>query len=224
MHLSLSLSLAFSLSLSPQFNCRLAMSLAILEAYTRHASEDPRGPSGRGGWRQAGSIMVIIIIIIIISLLSFLVLSLIHQNMIMIMLPLRHGGGRRTGQKEEAGWQEEVRKQTEPAAPNRTERCNFGTVRGSEPNRIGPSHDASEKRRPNRVEPKQSFFGTEPIIFEQVRNRNESNRTGSFLGWAARGRQDGQLRAGRTGSSASIQLRGVPAALLFKARLFPTNG
>ena len=56
----------------------------------------------------------------------------------------------------------------------------------TEPNRTGPSHDASEKRRPHRFEPGNIHFRTEPdraepMNFRKVRNRNESNRTGSFL-------------------------------------------
>ena len=47
-----------------------------------------------------------------------------------------------------------------------------GTGRGTEPNRTGPSHDAFKKRRPNR---------TDTMMFRNVRNRNESNQTGSFL-------------------------------------------
>ena len=76
--------------------------------------------------------------------------------------------------------------------PNRTGRTEpnrlipepAGTGRGTEPNRTGPSHDASEKRRPNRVEPGNIFVRTEPNRtdeFRKVRNRNESNGTGSFL-------------------------------------------
>ena len=41
-------------------------------------------------------------------------------------------------------------------------------------NRYRPSHDASEKRRPNRVEPRNITGRTEL-------NRHELNRTGSFL-------------------------------------------
>ena len=46
-----------------------------------------------------------------------------------------------------------------------------GTGRRNEPNQTGPSHDASEKHRPNRVEPGKINFRTEPIIFQKVRNR-----------------------------------------------------
>ena len=63
--------------------------------------------------------------------------------------------------------QEGIRNRTELAEPNRTEPNRLipepaGTGRGNEPNQIGPSHDASEKRRPNRVEPGNINFRTEP--------------------------------------------------------------
>ena len=67
--------------------------------------------------------------------------------------------------------QEGIRNRTEPAEPNRT----------------GPRHDASEKHRPNRVEPGNTISepnrtkpnGTDEI--SKVWNRNESARTDSFL-------------------------------------------
>ena len=54
--------------------------------------------------------------------------------------------------------------------PNRTDRTEpkrvilepAGTGRGNKPNRSGPSHDAPEKRRPNRVEPGKLIVRTEP--------------------------------------------------------------
>ena len=49
--------------------------------------------------------------------------------------------------------QEGIRNRTEPAEPNRLILEPAGTGHGTEPNRTGPSHDASEKRRPNCVEP-----------------------------------------------------------------------
>ena len=75
---------------------------------------------------------------------------------------------------------------TDPNRPNRLIPEPAGTGRGNEPNRTWPSHDASEKRRQNRVESEKMFLRTEPnrtesINCRQVRNRNESNRTGSFL-------------------------------------------
>ena len=76
-----------------------------------------------------------------------------------------------------------------PNRPNRTKPNRLilesaGTGRGTKPNRTGPSHDASEKRRPNRVESGNKSFRTEPNRTHQVskvRHRNESNRAGSFL-------------------------------------------
>ena len=49
--------------------------------------------------------------------------------------------------------QEGIRNQTELAEPNRTVLISepTGTRRGTEPNRSGPSHDAFEKRMPNRL-------------------------------------------------------------------------
>ena len=47
-----------------------------------------------------------------------------------------------------------IRNRTDPAEKNRTEPCNFGTGWNRMRNRTGPSHDASEERRPNRVEPR----------------------------------------------------------------------
>ena len=75
--------------------------------------------------------------------------------------------------------------------PNRTEPFNSGTGWNPTRNRTGPSHDASEKCRPNRVEPGQLIVRTEPNrtepnIFRKVRNRNKPNRTGSFLNLASR--------------------------------------
>ena len=62
--------------------------------------------------------------------------------------------------------QEGIRNQTEPNRPNRTEPKLIsepaGTGRGTEPSRAGPSHDASEKCRPNRAEPGNINFRTEP--------------------------------------------------------------
>ena len=58
-----------------------------------------------------------------------------------------------------------------------------GTGRRNEPKRTGPSRGASEECRPNLVEPGKWFLRTEPMNFRKVRNRNESNRTGSFLHW-----------------------------------------
>ena len=46
--------------------------------------------------------------------------------------------------------------------PNRVIPEAEGTGLGNEPNRTGPGHDASEKRRPNRVEPGQITVRTEP--------------------------------------------------------------
>ena len=48
----------------------------------------------------------------------------------------------------------------------------------AEPNRTGPSHDASEKRRPNRVEPGKNHFPnrTEPMTFRE-KSGTETNRT-----------------------------------------------
>ena len=70
------------------------------------------------------------------------------------------------------------KKPTGRTEPNRSIPEPAGTGRGDEPNRTGPSHDASEKRRPNRVEPENLKFPnrTEPINFRTVRNRNEPNR------------------------------------------------
>ena len=47
-----------------------------------------------------------------------------------------------------------------------------------------PNHDAFKKRRPNRIEPEKIIAKpnrTETMIFRKLRNRNESNQTGSFL-------------------------------------------
>ena len=82
--------------------------------------------------------------------------------------------------------------ETEPNRPNRTEPNRLisepaGTGRGNEPKRTGPRHYASEKRRPNCVEPRKIFSEpnrtnrTDPMNCRKVRNRKESNRTGSFL-------------------------------------------
>ena len=52
--------------------------------------------------------------------------------------------------------QEGTRNRTEPAEPKRTEPFNSGTGRNRTRNRTDPNRtepDASEKRRPNRVEP-----------------------------------------------------------------------
>ena len=51
---------------------------------------------------------------------------------------------------------------TEPAEPNHIILEPPGTGRGTEPNRNGPSHGVSEKRKPNRVEPGKIHFRTEP--------------------------------------------------------------
>ena len=74
----------------------------------------------------------------------------------------------------------------EPNESNRLILEPAGTGRGNEPNRSGPSQDAPEKRRPNRIEPGKLVFRTEPnrtepVIVRTIRNRNESNQTGSFL-------------------------------------------
>ena len=71
--------------------------------------------------------------------------------------------------------------------------------RGTEPNRTGPNHDAFKKRRPNRIGPeKQLPNRSEPKIFVQKnRNRNESNRTDSFLQF---GSGTGQTRPTRKSS------------------------
>ena len=66
--------------------------------------------------------------------------------------------------------QEGMRNRTEGAEPNRTEPCNSGTGRNrtrnrTEPDRDGPSHGVSEKRKPNRVEP------------GKIHVRTETNRT-----------------------------------------------
>ena len=60
-----------------------------------------------------------------------------------------------------------MRNRTEPAEPNRTEPNRLilepdGTGLGNEPNRTGPSHKVSKKRRPNRAEPGKSIFRTKP--------------------------------------------------------------
>ena len=53
-------------------------------------------------------------------------------------------------------------------------------------NRTGPDRATTrpKKRRPNRVEPGHLIVRIEPnrLICRKVRNQNESNRTGSFLG------------------------------------------
>ena len=77
-----------------------------------------------------------------------------------------------------------------PNPTGRTEPFNPGTGLNrnptrnrAEPNRTRPSHATSEKRRPNRVERTgkiKSPNRSEPMNFRKVRNRNESNRTGSF--------------------------------------------
>ena len=61
--------------------------------------------------------------------------------------------------------QEWVRARTEPAELNRTAPCNSETGRNQTRNRTEPSHDASEKRRPNHVEP----------VNHNFRNRTEPN-------------------------------------------------
>ena len=83
-----------------------------------------------------------------------------------------HRAGPRAARQAPAEGQEGIRNRSEPAESNRT----------------GPSHDAYEKRSPNRVE--QGWLNklpnrTEPINFRKVRSRNESNPTGSFLEGAA---------------------------------------
>ena len=79
--------------------------------------------------------------------------------------------------------------------PNRTGRTEpnrlipepAGTGLGTEPKRTGPSHDGSEKRRPNRVEPGQNTFQdrSEPnrLIFEKF--GTETNRTELVPSWNA---------------------------------------
>ena len=46
----------------------------------------------------------------------------------------------------------------------------------TEPNRTEPSHDASEKRRPNRVEPGQIHFRTEPNRADEFSRSPEPKR------------------------------------------------
>ena len=79
--------------------------------------------------------------------------------------------------------------ETEPNRPNRTEPSNFGTGRNQTRDRTEPNqtetwrvqkaqaqpHRSRKKHVPNRTEPNRCFF------LKKVRNRNESNRTGSFL-------------------------------------------
>ena len=84
-------------------------------------------------------------------------------------------------------YQEGIRNRTGQVEAKRTEMLvsePAETVRGTEPNRTGPSHDAPEKRRPNRIEPENYFSDPnriEPVNFRKVRNRTQPNPTDSFL-------------------------------------------
>ena len=95
------------------------------------------------------------------------------------------------------------------AKPNRTSRTEpnhlilelAGTGRGTEPNRTGPSHDASEKRRPNRVKPGNSLFRTESNRTDESSKKSgtETNRTEPvpscsrcLLGWDQSHRKEKQ--------------------------------
>ena len=101
--------------------------------------------------------------------------------------------------------------------PNRTSRTETncliseqaGTGCGNKPNRTGPSHDASENSEPSEPCRTGTFIfpkRTEPnrSIFEKLRNRNESDGTGSFPPFAregpanvARVREVSAIRGGR---------------------------
>ena len=78
-----------------------------------------------------------------------------------------------------------ARSETEPTWPNGTEPNRLipepaGNGRGIEANRPGPSHGASEKRRPNRVEPGTQPFRTEPNRTEPMnfkKSGTEKTRT-----------------------------------------------
>ena len=78
--------------------------------------------------------------------------------------------------------QKGIRNRTEPAEPNLTESIYqpisepAGTGRRNEPNRTGPSHDASEKRRPNRVESGNYFFRTKPNRTDDLSKSPEPKR------------------------------------------------
>ena len=64
-----------------------------------------------------------------------------------------------------------------------------GTGRGTEPNRTGSSHDAPEKRRPNRVEPGNIFVRTEPNRWTLEKSGPETNRTEAAPSWYSWQRQ-----------------------------------
>ena len=72
-----------------------------------------------------------------------------------------------------------LRNRTEPAEPNRTEASHSGIGRNqTRKHRTGPSHDASEQRRPNRVEPGHISFRTEPNrTDESSKSGTATNRT-----------------------------------------------
>ena len=66
-----------------------------------------------------------------------------------------------------------IRKEQEP---NRLISEPAGTGQETEPNRTRPSHDASEKSRPNRVEPGKILFRTEPNRNDEFSKSLEPNR------------------------------------------------
>ena len=81
--------------------------------------------------------------------------------------------------------QEGIRNRTEPAEPNWTKPFNSGTGRNRTRKRTEPNRTESRRVRKVQAEPrwtgKMQFLNrTEPINFRKGRNRNESNRTGSF--------------------------------------------
>ena len=82
--------------------------------------------------------------------------------------------------------EEAVRNRTEPAELNRIEPSNSGTGRNwtrkrTEPNRTEPLRVRKTQAEPHQTGKSNFPNRTEPMNFRKVRNRNESNRTGSFL-------------------------------------------
>ena len=65
---------------------------------------------------------------------------------------------------------------TEPAESKRVILEPAGTGRGTERNRTGPSHDASEKGKPNRIEPGIIIFRTEPNRTDEFSKGQEPKR------------------------------------------------
>ena len=84
----------------------------------------------------------------------------------------------------------------------------------NEPNRTGPSHDASEKRRPNRVELENTIFRTEPNRNNEFSKSLEPNRIEPNRFLPAISFRDAESRGGE---------HFLPLNYMAKARITCTN-